>query len=266
MSIMKSILAVGVVLGLSVSTAQASAGAPKPVSQKWDFQAINGTFDRGSLHRGFQIYAEVCSSCHSLELVAYRNLMDIDISEADAKAYAAEFEVEDGPNDEGEMFMRPARLSDKFVGPYANENAARYANDGAFPPDFSVIAKARVGGPDYIYALLTGYHEEAPEGVEIPDGKSYNEYFPGHAISMSQPLWGEDVEYADGTNPSLEQEARDIVTFLSWAAEPELEERKSLGIKVMIYLIILAGMLYGLKVRIWKRVCMDGSDQKNPPA
>ena len=265
MTILKSILAASVALGLSVSSAQAAGGVEVPAKQ-WGFQGVFGTFDRESLHNGFQIYAEVCASCHSLEMVAYRNLLDIDIPEDVAKAYAQEFEVEDGPNDEGEMFMRPARLSDKFVGPYANQNAARYANDGAYPVDLSVIVKARVGGPDYLYALLTGYREEAPEGVEMPEGKNYNEYFPGHAISMPQPLYGEDVEYANGTEPSLEEAARDITTFLAWAAQPELEERKSLGIKVMIYLFILTGMLYALKVRIWKRVCMDGSDQKNPPA
>lgn len=270
MNLMKTLLAasvaVGLTLNLGATSAQASGGGAELISQKWSFQGVRGTFDRGALRRGFQIYAEVCASCHSLEMLAYRNLMDIDFTEDEVKAYAQEFEVEDGPNDEGDMFMRPARLSDKFVSPYANEQAARYSNDGAFPPDLSVITKARVGGPDYLYALLTRYVEEVPEGAEVPDGKYYNEVFPGHAISMPPPLYGEDVEYADGTTSSIDQEARDVVTFLSWAAEPELEERKSLGISVMIYLFILTFMLYLLKVRIWKRVCMDGSDQKNPPA
>lgn len=192
-----------------------------------------------------------------MELVAYRNLVDIGWGEDEAKELAAEYEVEDGPDQEGEMFLRPARLSDRIVNPFANEKAARYANGGAFPPDLSVITKARPGGADYIYSLMVGYKDEAPEGVEMSEGTNYNEFFPGHQIFMAAPLYGETVEFPDGTSGTLEEEAKYIVSFLAWASEPELEERKSLGLKVLLYLIVLTGMLYALKRRIWSRICLD---------
>lgn len=245
-------------LSLAMSTSAFAAGpAVKPIDAKWSFEGIFGTFDRAAVKRGSQIFFEVCASCHSMSLMAYRNLVDIGMDEEAVKALAAEYEVEDGPNEEGEMFMRPARLSDHFVAPFANEKAARFSNGGAYPPDLSVITKARVGGPDYIYSLLVGYKDEAPEGVEMAENTHYNEYFPGHQIFMGAPLYGDTVEYEDGTPATLDQEARDIVTFLSWAAEPELEERKSLGVKVMLYLILLTAMLYALKRRIWSRICLD---------
>ncbi|MBT4933074.1 MAG: cytochrome c1 [Rhodospirillaceae bacterium] len=245
----------GVLLATAISTAaQASGDSVKLEKQDWSFNGIFGTYDRGALKRGYQVYSEVCVSCHSLNYVAYRNLMDIGFEETNVKEIAAEFEVEDGPNDEGEMYLRPARPSDRFVAPYANEKASRAANNGAFPPDLSLMAKARKGGPDYLFGLLTRYHEEAPEGMELADGMSYNEVFPGHQIAMSQPLEDESVEYEDGTPATLVQHAKDVTTFLAWAASPEMEHRKRLGIKVMLFLFVWTGMLIALKKKIWAKL------------
>ncbi|MBC8445147.1 MAG: cytochrome c1, partial [Rhodospirillaceae bacterium] len=201
--------------GLSTGSASAAGDAAKLEKQEWSFNGVFGTFDRGALKRGYQIYAEVCVGCHSLDYVAYRNLQEIGLDEETVKGIAAEFEVQDGPNDDGEMFMRPARPSDRFVAPFANEKAARASNNGAFPPDLSLMVKARKGGPDYLYALLTRYHEEAPEGHEVAEGMSYNEVFPGNQIAMSPPLDDEAVEYEDGTPETLQQHAKDITTFLT---------------------------------------------------
>lgn len=231
-----------------------AAGGTKPPAQQWSFDGIFGTFDRAQMRRGLQVYDEVCASCHSLNLVAYRHLAGIGMNEAEIKALAGEKEVTDGPNDEGEMFTRPAGLSDPFVAPFSNDNEARAANNGALPPDLSLMTKARVGGQDYLYALLIGYKEEAPAGVELLEGMNYNEYFPGHQIAMGPPLDDEAVEYADGTKATLDQHARDVVSFLVWAAEPELEERKNMGIKVILFLIVLTAMLYALKRQIWAKL------------
>ena len=248
-----SVAALALVIGvtLTAGSVQASGAGQELHKQKWSFQGVFGSFDRGSLKRGFQVYSEVCAACHSLNLISYRNLTSVGLTEDEIKEFASEFEVEDGPNDDGEMFMRPAKLSDKIVPPFPNEKAARASNNGAFPPDLSLMAKARFNGPDYIYSLLTGYHEEAPEGVELNEGMSYNTAFAGNQIAMAQPLDEESVEYEDGTKPTLEQEAKDLVTFLVWTASPEMEERKSLGIKVLLFLLVLTGMLYGLKRKIW---------------
>ncbi|TCS60913.1 cytochrome c1 [Varunaivibrio sulfuroxidans] len=251
--------------GFASGTALASEGGVDFPQENWSFKGIFGKFDRPALRRGAQVYLEVCSNCHSLSLLSYRNLEQIGFSKAEVKKIAAGFDVQDGPNDEGDMYTRPARPSDKFVAPFANEKAARAANNGAFPPDLSVIVKARKGGVDYIHALLTGFRDP-PADFKLKDGMQYNLYFPGHQIGMPPPLDADSVEYADGTKATLEQESRDVTTFLAWAAEPELEARKRLGIKVMIYLFVLTSMLYVLKKRIWKRVCLDGSDQENPPA
>ena len=240
--------------GSGVNMAEAAGGAPKPPKQAWSFNGIFGSYDRAALKRGYQVYAEVCASCHGLKLVASRNLMDIGFTEDEVKEIAAEFEVEALPDDEGEVGMRPALPSDRFVSPYANDNEARSGNNGALPPDLSLMAKARFNGPDYIYALMTGYHEDAPEGVELAEGMSYNTYFPGHQIAMGQPLDDESVEYEDATPATLAQHASDISTFLMWSASPELEERKSMGIKVILFLIVWTGMLYAWIVRIWKKL------------
>ncbi len=239
-------------LTLFAGSAFAEEGVKQPTDLKWSFEGVFGKFDAKARKRGFQVYNTTCGACHSLRLLSYRNLMDIGFTEDEVKAIAAEFEVEAGPNDEGEMYARPALLSDKFVSPFANEKAARAANGGALPPDLSVIIKARKNGADYLHALLTGYLDEAPEGFALGEGMNYNDYFPGRQIAMSAPLFDEGVEYDDGTKATLDRQAKDVVEFLTWAASPELEARKSLGVKVMAFLIVLTIMLYAVKRKVWK--------------
>ncbi|EKV26617.1 ubiquinol cytochrome C oxidoreductase, cytochrome C1 subunit [Caenispirillum salinarum AK4] len=246
--------AAAVGLSLAATTGANAAGAIEVPDESWTWEGLFGYYDKAQLQRGFQIYNEICSSCHGLSLVAYRNLQEIGFSEDQVKNIAAQREVEDGPDDTGEMFMRPALPADRFVSPFPNEEAARFANGGALPPDLSLMAKARPAGADYIYHLMLGYKDEAPEGFELGATQYYNEYFPGHAIGMPPQLYEGMVEYADGTEATAEQMAHDITGFLQWAAEPELEERKSLGIKVMLFLIVLTAMLYALKRRIWSDV------------
>lgn len=231
--------------------AHAAGEAPKPPAQNWSFGGLFGTYDRASLQRGFQVYKQVCAACHAVKQLAYRNLADIGLSEEEIRAIAADVMVMDGPNDDGEMYERPGRASDRFRSPFPNERAARAANGGAYPVDLSLITKARKDGANYLYALLTGYREEPPEGVQPMEGMHYNNYFPGHWIAMAQPLWPDMVEFADGTPSTVSQMARDVTTFLAWAAEPELEERRAMGVRVILFLIILAGMTYGVKRKIW---------------
>ena len=222
----------------------------------WSFKGLLGKFDRGSLQRGYQVYTEVCSSCHSMKYVSYRNLAEEggpEFTEEQAKAIAANFEVLDGPNSDGEMFTRTAKLSDKFVMPYENVKAAQAANGGAYPPDMSVLAKARSGGVDYIYSVLLGY-EDPPAGVILDDGVYYNKYMYGNNIKMSQPLSDGLVEYSDGTVASEEQMAKDVTTFLMWAAEPHLESRHKMGFKAILYLIILTILVYFSMKKIWSRI------------
>lgn len=266
-------LVAALALGTTTDTAKAAGAAPVPPAQEWSFDGPFGRFDRAQLRRGFQVFKEVCNACHSLDLVAYRNLRDIGFSEDEVKAIAAEYEVKAGPNDEGEVLedgdfrMRPALPSDRFNAPFPNKQAARASNNGALPPDLSLLTKARKKGPDYLYALLTGYHDEVPadfqtsykaahEGAEfaLGDGMSFNTYFPGNAIAMGPPLSEDAVEYADGTKASLEQLSKDVTVFLHWAAEPKLEERKILGVKVIIFLIVLSALMYALKREIWRDV------------
>ena len=244
-------LCAGLALSISTTGIAAAAEGPEPKAQDWSFNGITGTYDRATLRRGLRVYLEVCASCHSLNLVAYRHLAGVGFAADEIKAIAAEFEVEDGPNDDGEMFSRPAQPSDRFPAPFANEQAARAANAGALPPDLSVINKARKGGANYIYSLLVGYKEEAPQGFAMMEGMSYNEYFPGNQIAMPPPLAEDGVEYADGTKASVEQLAVDVTTFLEWAGEPTMEDRKRLGIKVLLFLLVLTAMLYALKRKIW---------------
>ena len=225
------------------------------VKTNWSFKGIFGTFDRASLQRGYQVYQEVCSGCHSAQHLSYRNLSEKggpEFSVEEAKAIAAQFEVEDGPNSDGEMFMRPGRLSDKFVKPYPNVEASTAANGGAYPPDMSVLAKARKGGADYIYSLLLGY-EEPPAGFEIEEGVYYNKYMSGNKIKMTAPLSDGLVEYSDGTQSTTAQMAKDITTFLVWTAEPHLESQHRMGFKVIIYLIILLTLVYMSKQKVWSR-------------
>lgn len=225
------------------------------VKTNWSFKGIFGTFDRASLQRGYQVYQEVCSGCHSVQYLSYRNLSEKggpEFSVEEAKAIAAQFEVEDGPNSDGEMFTRLGRLSDKFVKPYPNVEASTAANGGAYPPDMSVLAKARKGGADYIYSLLLGY-EEAPTGFELDEGVYYNKYMSGNKIKMTAPLSDGLVEYSDGTQSTTAQMAKDVTTFLVWAAEPHLESQHRMGFKVIIYLIILLTLVYMSKQKVWSR-------------
>jgi ubiquinol-cytochrome c reductase cytochrome c1 subunit len=222
----------------------------------WSFKGLFGKFDRASLQRGYQVYTEVCASCHSMKYLSYRNLSEKGGPEFpvdQAKAIAASFEVMDGPNADGEMFARPGKLSDKFVMPYDNVKAAQAANGGAYPPDMSVLVKARGGGVDYIYSLLQGY-EEAPSGMILDDGVHYNKYMYGNKIRMAAPLSDGLVEYGDGTTATVEQMSKDVTTFLMWAAEPHLEARHQMGFKAIIYLIILTILVYFSMKKIWSRV------------
>ena len=231
-----------------------SAEKVKLLKQDWSFKGITGKFDRAALQRGYQVYTEVCASCHSMRLLSYRNLGEEggpEFSVEQVKAIAANFEIEDGPNEEGEMFMRPGRPSDKFVSPYKNIQAAKAANGGAYPPDLSVMVKARHGGADYIYSLLLGY-VDAPNDVKLDDGVYYNEYAKGQKIAMPQVLYEDGVEYTDGTIATQEQMSRDVTMFLTWAAEPKLEARKRIGFKVISYLLILSVLLYFTNRQIWK--------------
>ena len=239
---------------MGVSVPAGAAEAPEAPAQDWSFSGMFGTFDPGALQRGLQVYREVCASCHSLDLIAFRNLAALGLGPDEIQLIAEEYEVEDGPDDEGEMFMRPAKASDYFVPPFPNEQAARASNNGAYPPDVSLIVKARKGGADYIYGLLTGYEEEPPPDVELMEGMYYNKFFPGHQIAMAPPLYDDTVEYEDGTEATLDQQVEDVVTFLTWAAQPELEERKRLGVKVLLFLIVLTAMLFALKRKIWSDV------------
>ena len=231
----------------------AAEKSSKLLEPGWSFKGFFGKFDRAQLQRGYQVYQEVCSGCHSVQHLSYRNLSEKggpEFSAEEAKAIAAQFEVEDGPNSDGEMFMRPGRLSDKFVKPYPNVEASTAANGGAYPPDMSVLAKARAGGADYIYSLLLGY-EEAPTGFELDDGGYYNKYMPGNKIKMSAPLSDGLVEYSDGTQVTTLQMAKDVTAFLVWVSEPHLEAQHRMGFKAIIYLFILLTLVYMSK----KKVC-----------
>jgi cytochrome c1 len=260
------------VLGMRVALAQ-EAEAPPRLS--WSFHGPFGTYDQAQLQRGFKVYREVCSTCHSLKLLAFRNLADPggpDFTGAQAATVAASFQVTDGPNDKGEMFQRPGKLADYFPPPFPNDQAARAALGGGLPPDMSVLAKARSheagfprfifdaftqyqeAGPDYIHAILTGYEEQPPAGFALSPGTQYDKYFPGHAIAMPKPLSDGQVEYTDGTPATVDQYAKDISAFLMWAAEPKLDERKRLGFQVFVYLIVLTGLLYFTKRRVWHDV------------
>lgn len=247
----------------NVSYAEGDTHKPKKID--WSFNGPFGTFDRAALQRGLQVYREVCSSCHSLHHIRFGNLMgrgksiddirvsNLGLNEEEATAIAADYKAPD-LDDEGQPIERKAKLTDYFPAPYPNEKAARAANNGAVPPDLSLIIKARKGGADYVYSLLTGY-EKAPKDVEIGAGRYYNPYFAGGQISMAQPLHTEgQVSYADGTKATVQQMASDVVTFLSWAAEPEMEDRKQMGVKVLFFLFFMTVLLYLAKRRIWRDV------------
>ena len=245
-----------IILIIGFSTKLNSVEKVEYLKTDWSFKGPFGKFDRGALQRGYQVYTEVCASCHSMKYLSYRNLAEKggpEFSEAQAKAIAASFEVKDGPNADGEMFTRPGKLSDKFVMPYDNVKAAQAANGGAYPPDMSVLVKARGGGVDYIYSLLQGY-EDPPLGVTLDDGVYYNKYMYGNKIKMPNQLSDGLVEYADGTKATVEQMSKDVTTFLMWSAEPHLESRHQMGFKAIVYLIILTILVYFSMKRIWSRI------------
>lgn len=303
--------AAAVTLGLGLGAANA-AEAIKAPSKTWSFSGVFGTYDQAQLQRGYQVYKEVCSSCHGMDLIAFRNLADLGYNEDELKALAAEYEVTDGPDEDGEMFDRTARPSDYFPSPFPNVKAAAASNGGAIPPDLSLIAKARVGGPDYLYALMTGYEDDVSEDVlqsiyetethkrevkyaadlesyeikkakydeavkndpslkepkkpedqgpvesvedlGLPDTSSFNAYFPGYGIAMGAPLGDEAVEYADGTPATLSNHSADVAAFMMWAAEPTMDERKQMGIKVILFLLVFTGILYAAKRKCWADV------------
>ena len=252
----KKLFCFKIFLFLLFSTNLSLSSETSLLRQEWSFKGLTGKFDRASLQRGYQVYNEVCSSCHSMNLLSYRNLGEKggpEFSVEQVKAIAANFEVTDGPNNEGEMFERPGRPSDKFVSPYPNVQAAMAANGGAYPPDMSVLVKARKGGADYIYSILMGY-EEAPQGFELEEGVYYNKYMDGNKIKMANPLSDGLITYADGTNSTASQMSKDVTTFLAWASEPHLEARHKTGVKVIIYLIILTVLIYLSMKRLWSRI------------
>lgn len=258
---------------LGTGVAQAAEGQPHPPSLKWSFSGPFGTFDQGQLQRGFKVYKEVCASCHSMSLLSFRNLAEPGgpgFTEKQVEALAAEYKIKD-LDDKGEAIERDGRPADKFPAPFANPLAAAAANGGVAPPDFSTLAKARTyergfpwwiidiftqfqeQGPDYIHALMLGY-EDAPQGFAMPAGGNYNKYFPGHVIAMPKPLSDGQVTYDDGAPQTLDQYSRDVSAFMMWAAEPHLVARKRLGFQVMIFLIVLSGLLYFTKKKVWSAV------------
>lgn len=240
------------VLAAPVPAGASESGTSVPPHYNWPHDGPFGQYDRAALQRGFQVYRESCAACHSLKLLSYRNLEDIGFTEEQVKDIAAQYLVDD-VDDAGEVFQRPARPSDRFVPPFANEQQARNANNGALPPDMSLIAKARPHGEDYIVALMTGY-EEAPAGVEMMPGMNYNKYFPGGQIAMAPPLSDGQIVYPDGREATVQQAARDVAQFLAWAAEPHMVERKQMGLKVLIFLFVFSVLLYLSKRKLWSDV------------
>jgi len=235
------------------SLASAASNVESPKEIEWPFDGVFGYFDKQAIQRGFHIFKEVCQACHSLKYMEYNNLQKVGFTAAEVKAIAAEYSVKDGPNDDGDMFDRPGRPTDRFVGPYANEKAARAANNGAYPPDLSLIVKSRAGGANYIYSLLTGYGDP-PEGFKLSDNMHYNPYFSGKQIAMTPPLMDGIVTHSDGASNNIDELSRDVVTFLQWVAEPEMETRKIMGIKVILYLVVFTIVFYLLKRKVWKDI------------
>jgi ubiquinol-cytochrome c reductase cytochrome b/c1 subunit len=253
-----ALLAAGATMA-SAQTLDTHARSPKDVS--FSFQGPFGTYDRGALQRGFQVYKEVCSACHALSHIAFHNLDEPGgpgFTEAQAKALAAAYKLPADPNDRGEIFddkgnrlTRAGVLADYFPPPFPNEEAARAANSGALPPDLSMVVKAREGGPQYVYSIITGFHQTPPAGFKVTANKYYNPYFEGWNISMPPPLNANSVTYSDGTKATVDQEAHDVATFLSWASDPKMEERKQMGFGVIAFLVVLAGILFVAYRRVW---------------
>jgi ubiquinol-cytochrome c reductase cytochrome c1 subunit len=242
------------VLSGAVRAEEHSHGHVKLPHRQWSFDGIFGTYDRAELQRGLQVYRQVCSSCHSMKSIAFRNLADLGYTEGQIKAIAAEYMIADGPNDEGDMFERAGRPSDYFPSPYPNKQAAKFANNGAAPPDFSLLAQAREGGPNYIAAILTGYDKDRPEDVQLQPGQYWNKYMAGHIIAMPPPLADGQVAYEDDTPQTLDQYAHDVAAFLAWASDPHMEARKRTGIKAFLYLFVFTLVMYAVKKKVWSKV------------
>ncbi|MFZ5609178.1 MAG: cytochrome c1 [Pseudomonadota bacterium] len=247
--------ATGAVHYLSTEEAQAKY-FKHPEHIDWPQAGVMGAYDKAQLQRGLQVYKEVCSACHGLKFVAFRNLEDLGYSSAQVKAFAGEYTFIDGPDDQGEMYERPGKPSDYFPSPFANSQAAAAANNGAAPPDLSLVVKAREGGENYVYSLLSGY-ADAPDDVELGDGQSYNPYFASLVLAMGPPLFDGAVNYADGTEASVDQMARDVAAFLTWAAEPNHDQRKEMGLMVMLFLGVLTVLTYASYRRVWAKVKSD---------
>lgn len=258
--------------GMGSANAASDFPIKHPKELDWSFAGPFGTYDKAQLQRGLKVYKDVCATCHSLDLIAFRTLEALGYSKEQVKSFAAEYEVPAEPNEDGEVLDRPAKPADHFTGPYANVEAAKALNNGAAPPDFSLIAKARYvergfpqfvfdiftlyneSGPNYLYSLLTGY-EDAPADIEVPDGTYYNPYFlAGSSLAMAPPLYDEAVTYDDGSPETVDQYAKDISAFLMWAAEPHMEARKELGFKVLAFLLIFTILIYLTKKSIFSRV------------
>ncbi len=249
---LRTILAGVFAAGLLAAPVVAEEDSAMP-NLNWSFDKIFGTYDLAAAQRGFQVYSNVCSNCHSMKLMHYRDLSGIGLEPAQIKAIAAGVTVPQGVDDQGAPKDGPATAASQFKSPFANDQAARAANGGALPPDLSLIVNAREGGPNYIYGILTGF-VPAPASFKMQDGMYYNKMYPGHQIGMPQPLQDGTVEYTDGTSNSLDQEAHDVVTFLSWAANPELVERKQIGVRVILFLVFMTGITYAVKRKIWSDV------------
>jgi len=254
--------AVAVGLAAAAPAALAAEHGPTLKTHSWSFDGLTGHYNEAQLKRGWEVYANVCHSCHPLDYMHYRDLEQIGYTEDEVKEIAAQFEVPDGPDEWGEMFTRPATPLDGFAQPYENDAIAKLANGGAVPPNLSVMARARDGGPDYIYSLLVhGFEDDVPEWVKeedpnfsLPSGKSFNTYFPGYAISMPPQLFEGIMEFSDGTEATAEQMGQDVAAFLQWASEPELEQRKTLGRYVLVFLLLFTGLLFVYKRALWKDV------------
>jgi len=243
-------LVAAVGLGGTAARAQELSDLPK---QKWTFDGPFGAFDLASVQRGLGVYLNVCSNCHSMTLLHYRDLAGIGLSPEQIKAVAASVQVPLGLDDQGQPLIGPGTPASQFRSPFANPQAARAALNGALPPDLSVIVNAREGGPDYVYSILTGF-VQTPSSFHLQDGMYYNKMYPGHQIGMPQPLRDDTVEYTDGTKPTLDQEAHDVVTFLTWAANPETVERKRMGVRVVLFLVFMTGLTYAVKRKVWSDV------------
>jgi len=258
MRALRSMISGAVMAGLAIALpavgpAMAAGEAPTPPAQNWSFERLLGTFDLAAAQRGFQVYSEVCSACHSMRLLSYRDLAGIGLTNEQIRAIAAAVTVPQGLDDQGQPKEGPGTPASRFRSPFPNDIAARAGNNGALPPDLSLLSNAFLNGPDYIYGVLTGY-ADPPANMTLMDGMNYNKFFPGHQIAMPKPLSDGQVTYADGTTASVEQMSRDVVTFLSWAANPEMVERKQMGVRVILFLLLMTCVTYAVKRKIWADV------------